>query len=183
MNSSMTQPNDPRKNFDLRSGVTIYPSQQKEIDQVLNDLLNDLPAHFILLADTRGQIVTIAGVRGDNSIAALGSLVAGDIAASREMARITGEYREHQTIMREGEETNMIVSEAGPHLVLLVQVLSHVPLGWSRLKMREVCERLKEILEILPDREEVEQFEFNQETMSEQVRDAIDSIWLGDSGE
>ena len=64
------------------------------------------------------------------------------IAASREIARITQELEEHQIVLREGNSSYTMVTDAGPHLVLLAQVSSEVPMGWARMLVKEAALRL-----------------------------------------
>ena len=58
----MTNP-EMKSPIDLPSGITLYPSQDKAIDQVLNDLMQKSPAEFILLAEASGQVLSAMGER------------------------------------------------------------------------------------------------------------------------
>jgi predicted regulator of Ras-like GTPase activity (Roadblock/LC7/MglB family) len=133
--------------YTLRSGVTIYPSQNEAIDKVLLNLLKKAPARFLLLTDVTGQIVSARGEQGKIDLVALGSLVAGDLAASQEIARLTGEYQDHQMVLREGQTVHTFISEAGHFLALLVQVSNEVPLGWARMLIKKSAEELAEVME------------------------------------
>ncbi|MDQ6963699.1 MAG: hypothetical protein Q9M13_02125, partial [Mariprofundales bacterium] len=134
-------PEDYRQDFlQLRSGLTIYPSQDRAIDRLLAALVQKVPARFALLADVSGQVISARGDR--HSVlepVALGSLIAGDLAASHEIARLLGEYQSYQMILREGLTAHTFILEAGAYMVLLVQVSSEVPLGWARMVIREAA--------------------------------------------
>ena len=123
----MTNPN-MNKPIDFPSGVTLFPSQDQAIDRVLNELKQKCPAQFVLLAEVSGQIISALGERGEINLVALGSLVAGDLAASQEIARLTDQYQNYQLILREGPKTNTFISEAGSHLVLFVRVDRETPI-------------------------------------------------------
>ncbi len=174
----------------LRSGLTIYPSQDRAIDAALRSLSEKTPARFILLADISGQIIS---VRGDRSQVAepvaLGSLVAGDLAASREIARLLGEYRSYQMVLREGASSHTFIVEAGPYMVMLVQVASDVPLGWARMVIRQAAEQLAQIVDALPEELKnqpqaeppLEEALSGQEDISDLFGDALNSLWSGES--
>jgi len=183
---------DYNKGFlQLRSGLTIYPSQDRAIDALLGDISEKVPARFILLADISGQIIS---VRGDRSQVAepvaLGSLVAGDLAASREIARLLGEYRSYQMVLREGTSSHTFIVEAGPYMVMLIQVASDVPLGWARMVIRQAAEQLAAIVDALPEELKNQSQETSPaleaaldggEDISDLFGDALNSLWSGES--
>lgn len=113
--------------YSLRSGLTIYPSQDKLISQTLVELKQKLPAHLIVLVDVTGQVVSAQGEQQNVDLVSLGSLIAGDLAASQEIARLTGQYQDNQMVLREGQNFHTFIIEAGMHLALLVQVPDSVP--------------------------------------------------------
>ena len=174
----------------LRSGLTIYPSQDRAIDEVLRDLVQKLPAQFVLLTDVSGQIISIRGDRSKvGEPVALGSLVAGDLAASREIARMLGEYGAYQMVLREGKEGHTFIAEAGPYMALLVKVGADVPLGWARMLILQAAQRLAAIVDALP--EELQQQENTPQTLHEALNtdedmadlfgDALNSLWSGEN--
>jgi predicted regulator of Ras-like GTPase activity (Roadblock/LC7/MglB family) len=134
--------------YRLRSGIAIYPAQEQALQQIVADLLNRLPARFILLSDVAGQIICAKGEHEGINLVALSSLMAGDLAASQEIARLTGEYQDYQLILREGQTSHTVISEAGQNLVVLAQVAHEVPLGWVRLQMQQAVHQLAEQMEI-----------------------------------
>src|SRR5512136_1800580 len=136
--------------YDLRTGITIFAAQAAEIDRVLDDLLQRVPARFVLLTDASGMVVSFCGERAKMDLVALGSLAASDLAASQTIARLTGEYEDYQLVLRQGQRNNTILSEVGRHLVLLVQAPSQVPLGWARMLVVEAARQLEVILTAPP---------------------------------
>ena len=152
MNAQFPVENYNHGYLQLRSGLTIYPSQDRAIDTVLSAMAEKIPARFILLADISGQIISVRGDRSQVSEpVALGSLVAGDLAASREIARLLGEYRSYQMILREGDAHHTFIIEAGPYMVMLVQISRDVPLGWARIIIQKSAEQLAAIVEATPE--------------------------------
>jgi predicted regulator of Ras-like GTPase activity (Roadblock/LC7/MglB family) len=175
---------DPLKegNYTLRSGRTIYPSQATKIEQILTDLIRKIPARFLLLTDVTGQIVAARGEQENVDLVALGSLVAGDLAASQEIARLTGEYQDYQMVLREGQTMHSFIVEAGLYLALLVQVSNEVPLGWARMLIQQAAPQLAEVLDTQaeearhhPDDQAIPEME--QADLSDLFDDALDELW------
>lgn len=165
--------------YNLRSGLTIFSSQQETINQLLTELVQKLPAHFILLTDVTGQIVSTRGEQNQINLVALGSLVAGDLAASQEIARLTGAYQEDQLILRQGPKIHTLTIAAGHHLALFAQVPGETPLGWARLLVQKAAQRLVEIVSVAqPDQQEAQfELELAEENLSDLFNDALDALW------
>lgn len=175
MNNSL--PDDWNAGMRVRVGLTIYPSQDKAIDQILSELFERLPAQFILLADTSGQLVSMQGERGNHDLVALSALIAGDMAASQEISRLTGQYQNSQLVMREGQKHCSFIGEAGRYLLIFAQVSTDVPLGWARLLIREAGQKIDEIMATDPERLEEMELSFNDEQLNESVDSALDSLF------
>lgn len=116
------------------------------IEQLLTHLLHSIPADFLLLLDMTGHSIFTCGHDKDVDLATLSALIAGDLAASQQIAHITGEYRNYQMVLREGDLTNIFITDAGAHLILFVQVPGDVPLGLARMLIRKAAQRLGETI-------------------------------------
>jgi predicted regulator of Ras-like GTPase activity (Roadblock/LC7/MglB family) len=159
------------------SDITIYPDQMKAINSLLLDLVEQVPAQFSMIMDVAGQAIACRGEIGETNVVTLGALVAGDLAASKEIARVTGEYQNYQMILREGDRTHAFIYEAGPHIILFVQVPSDVPLGWSRRFIREVAYRVGEILPLsYGDMTDVG-LDLDPENVRDEINDAFEDLW------
>ncbi|NMB88357.1 MAG: hypothetical protein GYA17_08340 [Chloroflexi bacterium] len=161
----------------LRVGITIYPAHDRAIERVLADLMQRCPAQFVLVTDVSGLIISTQGDRGGVELVGLASLVAADLAASQEIARLTGQYQSYQLILREGSKTNTFISEAGHYLVLFTQVGTEVPLGWARFLIREASCRLEEIISTPPDQMGSLDLGLGEKQLSDVVGDALDAMW------
>jgi predicted regulator of Ras-like GTPase activity (Roadblock/LC7/MglB family) len=161
----------------LRIGITIYPSHEKAIDLVISELEERCPAQFILLSDISGQLISARGDRGTADLTALSSLIAGDLAASQEIAHMTGQYQTCQLILREGQKSNSFIAEAGRYLVLFVQVSADVPLGWARILIRETSRQLADIVAATPEATQELDLGLSDENLVNAVDDALDSMW------
>lgn len=168
---------EPKRSMDLPSRVTIYPSQDQAIDRVLASVLERCPAQFALIAEKSGQLISVLGERDFTDPVVLASLIAGDMAASQEIARVTGQYQHFQFVLREGLASNTIIAEAGEYLILFVQVAKDVPLGWARLVITEASHKLAEIIDAQPDDIKELKLDIKQDSISGWVDDALNSLW------
>ncbi|MCE1253408.1 MAG: roadblock/LC7 domain-containing protein [Anaerolineae bacterium] len=170
---------EKNQNLNLRVGISIFPSQYSAIQDLISELKERCPAQFILLADSSGLSVLTHGSHGNTDLTVLGSLVAADMAASREIARATGQYKSYQLIMREGEKTSNFIAEAGEHLLLFVQVSFETPIGWARLLIRETCQQIAKIITTEPDLVDQLDLGLDDEKLNDAVGDALGSLWSG----
>jgi predicted regulator of Ras-like GTPase activity (Roadblock/LC7/MglB family) len=168
--------------YNLRSGLVIYPIQQEAIEELLSNLLQQIPARFILLVDITGQVITSCGDQSQiKDLVALGSLVAGDLAASQEIARLSGQYEKAQIVLREGPTAHTFICEAGHHLALLVQISTETPLGWARVLIRQATVKLARLAATVPtDKTSAPSVEpiLKQKDLSNLFDDALDSLWM-----
>jgi len=165
--------------YNLRSGLVIYPSQQDLISQALADLAQKLPSQFLFLSDVTGQIIASRGEQGQVDLVALGSLVAGDLAASQEIARLTGQYEDYQMVLREGQNIHTFIIEAGHHMALLVQISKETPLGWARMLIQKGAYELADIAATPPEAETeaLPDLNLDQEELPDLFSDALDEMW------
>lgn len=163
----------------LRGGFTIFAGQENALGELTRDLEKKIQSLYIMIADTAGQPILQRGELGKNKLLALGSVVAGDLAASQETARIIGQYESYQLIIREGLESNLFISEIGKELVLLCLVPNRTPLGWARLLVKESAKQIAEIINT-PDNE-IENLDIglDDEKLAELYGDSLSSIWNG----
>ena len=128
----------------LRSGFSLSVNQINHIQKVIDDLLEMVPSRFILVVDSSGQLITSAGDRGliDSSI--LGSLIAADLAASEEIARLSGDIQDYQMILREGGKSNLVIAQAGESIAILVCYGKSVPIGWARKLIQTAAKGIAE---------------------------------------
>ncbi|MBE2198999.1 MAG: roadblock/LC7 domain-containing protein [Anaerolinea sp.] len=164
--------------YRLRSGLTIVTEQSQQLEQLLAQLQQKVPANFVILVDVTGQVVTVKGDVGKTNLVMLGSLVAGDLAASQEIARLTGEYQDFQIVLREGQESHIFIAEAGQHMAMLIQVSNEVPLGWARMLIRHIGQEIAQVLAVQPLQEPSWDVAEADDDLSDLFADALDDVWL-----
>lgn len=161
----------------LTGGMSIIPSQEELIDNILSNQLEKSQARLILLIDTSGQVISFHGERGNIDLIALGALTASDIAASEEIARISNLYQENQMVIRQGSKMNTIVYDVNHNLILLFIVPATVPLGWVCYLVRESSSQIKEVLSKIKNITNDRLFESNYDDLHELINDALDQVW------
>jgi predicted regulator of Ras-like GTPase activity (Roadblock/LC7/MglB family) len=166
--------------INFRSGFSLTVNQISYIERDLRRLFEMIPAKYILLVDTSGQFVTSVGENSKIDSAVMGSLIAADLAASQEIALLTEEYQDYQMVLREGKRTNIIISEAGKHLILLVLFSRETPLGWARKLIQKSSSSISEIT-LTPQQETntINTLEENKSggDLPELFNNALDQIW------
>jgi predicted regulator of Ras-like GTPase activity (Roadblock/LC7/MglB family) len=170
---------EARNPSDFPVDVILYPGHDKAIRQVLEELAQKCPVEFILLAGVSGQPIAFEGEKGGTNLSALGALLAGDLAASQEMARLTDQYQSYQMILREGRQSTIFLSEAGPFMVLFARVDHEVPLGWARMLILESCRKLADIASARPDELTSLDLGLHEQDLSTLIGEKLDSIWSG----
>lgn len=162
----------------LRCGLILTPAQDQAIDKILSSMMEKIPAQYILLTDSNGQLVSFFGKREQADPVALGALVASDMAASKEIAHLSGEIQSNQLILREGSQVNTWIIEAGLYLVLMFKVSSNVPLGWTRMVIRRAAELIGQIVENPAMQDDTtEGITFQPGDFSRQIDESLDQLW------
>ena len=166
-----------KRSLDVPSQIKMYPQKDNAIDQVLKAVKERCPAELVLAVETSGVLISIVGERNVMDPVALASLVAGDMVASQEIARITGQYQRCQLILREGLATNTFIAEAGDFMILFVQVEKTIPIGWARLVINEACRQLATI--IVSEPEDIKKLDIGlgEEDLGRLIDDAVNAIW------
>ncbi len=170
------------RNLKLRSGLILSAKQADTIAELLSEMVAQIPARFALVSDICGQIVAVSGEYDESNLQALSSLMASDLAASQEIARLTGEYDQQQISLREGKQACSLIAEAGQHLILFAQIGNHVPIGWARMALLKTSESLAELENRSDDNKEdnIEpglDLEMDAEQLSDLFKNSLDDLW------
>lgn len=163
----------------LHGNIVLYPEQLKTIEQLLDTLVEKLPARLAVLTQVSGPMIAFRVASGGRVATfdphALGALIAGDLAASREIARVTGTYEERQLVLRQGQQSHIWIAEVGNEFALLVQANGQTPLGWARMVTLETAQRLARAAQ--PNPLPTADPSVPNDTLTDLVNDSLDSIW------
>lgn len=172
----MNNPQEEIQTQLMQRRVSVTPVQQSSIEKIAAHLKTQTPARFILVADRNGHVLVFSGDGlPDAGLAELAALLAGDLAASQEIARLTGVFQQKQLILREGEKQNTFLCEAGSDLVLFMQTDAEVPLGWARLLVLEAGDKLA-AMQLRHDNDE-DTIGFDGDGFKQNLDEALDGLW------
>jgi predicted regulator of Ras-like GTPase activity (Roadblock/LC7/MglB family) len=163
----------------LRSGLLVFSLQEDAIRKLASELQEKLQTLFIMVSDTAGQSIYTSEPLTPNKVNALGSLLAGDLSASQELAKVTGQYNLSQLIIREGIDATLFISESGPDLLLLTIVPGQVPIGWARILIKETARQIGEIVKTPVSDLELLSLGLDDEKLSDLYENSLNNIWNG----
>jgi predicted regulator of Ras-like GTPase activity (Roadblock/LC7/MglB family) len=121
----------------------VLPTQLlDEYEQHLNRLYDKTGATCVLLIDISGQLISYKGTMQGVDLVSLAALVAGDMAAVTEMAKLIGEKDRFKLLFHEGETYNILVSAVRGSFLLAIVFKTAVQIGLVRLFTRETVTKL-----------------------------------------
>jgi len=133
----------------LPQTIDLSSVQLEEISETLKELRWESEAHCVLLADITGQLIEAQGILNDMNTAVLSALAAGQLAATKEMARLVGEPARFKLMLHEGEKQTVYVSDVVGELILVLVLDTRIPIGMVRLSTQMAVEHLSHIIEDL----------------------------------
>lgn len=126
--------------------VRLSAHHLQQIDVYLTRLRREVKALLVLLADISGQLIEEQGVNGNINAAALSALAAGEMAATREMARLVGQQARFKMMMHEGDNRTVYLSDVDEEMLLVTVCDNSTPIGLLRFHLRETVAQLRYIL-------------------------------------
>ena len=130
----------------LSQGLNFTHQQMEKIETILQQLHWDTEAQCILVADVSGQLVSVLGETKMNT-AVLSALAAGNLSATKEMARLVGEPARFKLLLHEGENRSVYLSDVGEEMVLITVFSNQIPIGLVRLSTQVAVRKFLEIIE------------------------------------
>ena len=124
----------------------IYESDVKKIDKLLARLIAEAEAKGSLLVDKDGRLITRQGFTKSLDTTALGALLAGSFASTKEIARLVGEP-EFSVLFHQGKKDHIHINLVGENSILVVIFDDRTTIGMVSLYAKEISIKLLEILE------------------------------------
>ncbi|PJA29017.1 MAG: dynein regulation protein LC7 [candidate division Zixibacteria bacterium CG_4_9_14_3_um_filter_46_8] len=123
-----------------------YEGDIKQIDKLLAKLITEAEAKCALLVDKDGRMVTRQGFTNTIDTTALGALLAGSFASTKEIARLVGEP-EFTVLFHQGKKDHIHINIVGERHILVVIFDDRTTIGMVRLYAKEVTAKFLEIFE------------------------------------
>lgn len=158
----------------FRSGLVIHESQWSLLTVALEEFADRVTAVTTLLVDTTGQLIYATGIHDSTSQTALGALIASNLAAAEEIARLTDQTTPHCFTRQEGPVDQTISGKIGKHLALFLIVPQTISFPHLKQEWLEIARQLTAILA-----EPVTDDTFGGEAdFADQLEDELNAMWL-----
>ena len=161
----------------IRDGIgSLTESDAAQLTSLLNSFLTETHAHCALLCDRSGRLLMKSGDTGAMDNVTFASLVAGDFAASDQLARLLGED-EFSSLYHAGEGRSMFLADVSGYSILTAIFDAKTTLGMIRLKSRATVPRLASLFDEMANRPpEAVGFGMDNNWMAE-AEDEIDRLF------
>lgn len=136
----------------IRDGIgTLIEADIQQLNELLDGFIGATQAHCAVLVDRSGRLLTQAGDTGAMDNITFASLVAGDFAASDQLARILGE-EEFSSLYHAGEGQSMFLADVSGWGILAALFDGKTTLGMIRLRSKTVVPKLAEVFNTIATR-------------------------------
>lgn len=160
----------------INERIKLSIRQLDEIGACLTALHWETHARCVILADITGQVIEAQGSVSQVNTAVLSALAAGELAATREMARLIGEEARFKLLLHEGLRQSVYLSDVGEEMVLVTIFASSTPIGMVRLFTRDAVDELKRISKNVPEGTPVEE---RLDGFGTSLSEEMNSLWEG----
>lgn len=132
--------------------LILYEEDIKKIEALLSKLIKGAEAKCALLVDKDGHLITRQGFTHSLDTTALGALLAGSFASTKEIAKLVGEP-EFSVLFHQGKKDHIHMSIVGERSILVVIFDDRTTIGMVRLYAKEATGELSQIFENLGESE------------------------------
>ena len=149
--------------------LILYEEEIQKIDALLSKLIKGAEAKCALLVDKDGHLITRQGFTHSLDTTALGALLAGSFASTKEIARLVGEP-EFSVLFHQGKKDHIHMSIVGERSILVVISDDRTTIGMVRLYAKETAGELTKIFD------EVKNKSQDESDVSEDLSDVNDRL-------
>ncbi len=126
------------------SYLVLYGEEYEEIKRILNRLKEETNSRIVIVVERNGQPVAFTGEMDGVDTTSLGSLIAGDVAATEALAKLLGEEG-FTIIFNEGAREDLHITVIGEKFILAILFDRRTSLGLVRLRARKAAQELETI--------------------------------------
>ena len=153
----------------------LYEEEIATIDATLNKMLKGADAKCALLVDKDGHLITRQGFTHSLDTTALGALLAGSFASTKEIARLVGEP-EFSVLFHQGKKDHIHMSIVGERSILVVIFDDRTTIGMVRLYAKEASQELARLFEEIKTKEDRGGSDLSNE-FAEEAQNKLDDIF------
>ena len=136
----------------VRDGIgSMSKEDVEQFGGLLGTFVTDAQAYCAALVDRTGRLLTYAGDTGAMDNVTFASLVAGDFAASDQLARLLGE-EEFSSLYHAGEGRSMYLADISGWGILAALFDGKTTLGMIRLRSKALVPKIAEVFETVSTR-------------------------------
>ncbi len=126
------------------SYLILYGEEYEEIKKILSELKEETGARVALIVEKNGQPIAFSGEMDGVDTTSLGSLVAGNVAATEGLARLLGEQG-FALMFNEGQNENLHINLIERKFILAVLFDKRTSLGLVRLRAKNASVKLEKV--------------------------------------
>jgi len=125
----------------------IVPAEElAAIEECLQRLVEDTGGNYALLLDKSGQVISSMGDGNRQDITALGALIAGTFASSREVAKLLRE-KDFRMLFQQGVRENIFIALIEEQWILTIIFNKGTHIGLVKVLTKKATEELGVVLE------------------------------------
>ncbi len=125
----------------------IVPSEElTKVEECLNHLVEDTGGNYALLLDKSGQVISSQGDGDRQDITALGALIAGTFASSREVAKLLRE-KDFRVLFQQGVRENIFIALIEEQWILCIIFNKGTHIGLVKVLTKKATDELATVLE------------------------------------
>jgi len=125
----------------------IVPTEEvRQIEECLARLVEDTGGNYVLLLDKSGQVIASQGDANRQDITALGALIAGTFASSREVAKLLRE-KDFRSMFTQGVRDNIFLALIEEQWILCIIFNKGTHIGLVKVLTKKATDELALVLE------------------------------------
>ena len=123
------------------TSLVVSEKDTAKIEECLERLVSDTNANYAMLLDKSGQVIASRGDTQRQDITALGALLAGTFASSREVARLLRE-KDFRVLFQQGVKENIFTELIEEQWMLVVMFDKRTHIGLVKVLAKRATEEL-----------------------------------------
>jgi predicted regulator of Ras-like GTPase activity (Roadblock/LC7/MglB family) len=125
----------------------VVPAEElAAVEECLQRLVEDTGGNYALLLDKSGQVISSQGDGNRQDITALGALIAGTFASSREVAKLLRE-KDFRMLFQQGVRENIFIALIEEQWILTIIFNKGTHIGLVKVLTKKATEELGTVLE------------------------------------